>query len=323
MGEGEREGEGQSDGEVAREGKAGRVNRPRDIVALARGDGWIVVAKPPKVITHRNWAHRHERAAVQRARDLVRGRVYPIHRLDRAASGCLLLATHRARAGELQAALVEGEKQYLAFVRGDLPIDGPTRVENPMKDSRGVLREAASVVEKLGGSVDPRCSLLLVRPETGRFHQVRRHVRDLHHPIIGDTDHGDSRINRWWREERGFGRLGLHAHRLSLRLPGGEEIEATCPLFADHHAVFTTLPWWEAAVARLPALALPPLRTNGRGWAPGPGAADAAARGFGLPADDALVLPDPGPLDANLGDEDVLDADLAAVVDLDALEELA
>lgn len=316
-GEGERDGEG----EGVREGKASRVNRPRDIVALARGDGWIVVAKPPKVITHRNWAHRHERAAVQRARDLVRGRVYPIHRLDRAASGCLLLATHRARAGELQAALVEGEKQYLAFVRGDLPIDGPTRVENPMKDSRGVLREAASVVEKLGGSADPRCSLLLVRPETGRFHQVRRHVRDLHHPIIGDTDHGDSRINRWWREERGFGRLGLHAHRLSLRLPGGEEIEATCPLFADHHAVFTTLPWWDAAVARLPALALPPLRTNGRGWAPG--AAEAAARGLGLPVDEAMALPDPGQLDPNLGDEDVLDADLAAVVDLDALEELA
>ncbi len=319
MGEGEREGEA----EGPREDKAGRVNRPRDIVALARGDGWVVVAKPPKVITHRNWAHRHERAAVQRARDLVRGRVYPIHRLDRAASGCLLLATHRARAGELQAALVEGEKQYLAFVRGDLPIIGPTRVETPMKDSRGVLREAASVVEKLGGSADPRCSLLLVRPETGRFHQVRRHVRDLHHPIIGDTDHGDSRINRWWREERGFGRLGLHAHRLSLRLPGGEEIDATCPLFADHHAVFTTLPWWQAAVERLPALALPPLRTNGRGWAPGPGAADAAAQGLGLPFDGGAGLADPGPPDASLADEDVLDADLAAVVDLDALEELA
>jgi tRNA pseudouridine65 synthase len=300
----------------------GRRSRPRDIVRLAQGDGWIVVAKPPRVITHRNWAHRHERAAVQRVRDLVGGRVYPIHRLDRSASGCLLFATDRARAGALQAALVAGQKEYIAFVRGELKQSGPIRVETPMKDDRGLLKEAASVVERLGASADPRCSLLRVRPETGRFHQVRRHVRDLNHPIIGDGDHGDSRINRWWRENHAMGRLGLHALRMSLDLGGGERIEAVCPLFADHYAVFSGLPFWDEAVAACPALGLPVLAVNGRGFAQGgllQGVLDGPLRdlnGLGAPT------AEPAPWSPiSRAQEAELDRDMVEFVDLDALPE--
>ncbi len=238
--------------------------RKPDIVILCEGNGWLVAAKPPRVITHRNWAHPHERAALQRVRDYAGGRVYPIHRLDRAASGCLLFATDRARAGELQAALVGGQKEYLAFVRGNLKTEGEILVENPMLDDNRLLKDARSRVWRLGGSDEPRCSLLRVRPETGRYHQVRRHVRDLNHPIIGDTAHGDSRINRWWRENQGLGRLGLHALRLRLDLGGGEVIDATCPLFEDLASVFVRQSWWEAALLACPALGMPPLRVDGR-----------------------------------------------------------
>ena len=313
----ELEGEGAApiEGHGVARAPTGRRHRPRDIVRLAQGDGWIVVAKPPRVITHRNWAHRTERAAVQRVRDLVGGRVYPIHRLDRSASGCLLFATDRARAGELQAALVGGHKEYIAFVRGELKVLGPIRVENPMKDDRGVLKEAASVVERLGAAAEPRCSLLRVSPETGRFHQVRRHVRDLDHPIIGDGDHGDSRINRWWREERGMGRLGLHAQRLRLTLPDGELIDATCPLFADHYDVFSALPFWSEAVEACPALALPPLAVNGRGFAHRGGPPEAS------PEAEAEPSPARGPI--TRAEEAELDRDMADTIDLNALDELA
>jgi len=246
------------------------ADRDPGVRALAQGDGWIVVAKPPQVITHRNWAHRKEYAMLQRVRDLVGDRVYPIHRLDRGASGCLLFATDRALAAPLQAALVGARKRYLAFVRGCFAADGELRVDTPMKDSNGVLKEAHSRVRALGRSEDPRCSLLLVHPETGRYHQVRRHVRDLNHPIIRDGDHGDGKVNQWWRDHRGVQRLGLHAWGLALTLPDGAPLDVTCPLFADQHALFQTLPWWADAVAALPGLDADPMPTvaEAQGGAP-------------------------------------------------------
>lgn len=232
----------------------------RPVPILVEGDGFLVVAKPPRVVVHRNAGQRHASAMIQRVRDMVGAHVYPIHRLDWGASGCLLLATRRELAGPLSAALngPSARKTYLAFVRGTFRADQPVRVETPIKTEHG-YKEARSVVELLGRSLEPRCSLLRVLPETGRNHQVRRHVRDLHHPIILDGDHGDSRVNRWWREHHGVHRLGLHALRLELDLPGGGRLRAVCPLFADHAALFAAMPWWEDALAREPALALPPL----------------------------------------------------------------
>ena len=100
--------------------------------------------------------------------------------------------------------------------------------------------------------------MLRVRPLTGRFHQVRRHVRDLNHPIIGDAEHGDSRVNGPWRRERGSFRLQLHCLRMRLPWQGGW-IEAESPLWADMHAVWSELPCWSEVVAREPALGAAPL----------------------------------------------------------------
>jgi tRNA pseudouridine65 synthase len=127
-----------------------------------------------------------------------------------------------------------------------------------MKDDNGILKDARSRVRRLGASVEPRCSLLEVRPDTGRYHQVRRHVRDLGHPVIGDREHGDSRVNGEWRARDPDLRLGLHAISLAFRV-GDERVEVTCPLFRDHHTLWSTLPWWADAVARCPDLALDPI----------------------------------------------------------------
>lgn len=231
------------------------------LVVLAEGDGWIVVAKPGHLLVHRNERAPRADAALQRVRDMLGRRVYPIHRLDRAASGCLLFATHRDKAGALHAALTaEGaQKVYVAFVRGAFRKASPTQVTTPMKDDNGIEKDAQSVVRCLGASDDPRCSLLEVRPSTGRYHQVRRHVRDLDHPVIGDNEHGDSRVNRFWREEHDNRRLGLHAASLRLDDPDGGVIEAHCPLFEDHHGVWSRLPFWEEACLALPGLAQPPI----------------------------------------------------------------
>lgn len=238
---------------------AGRSHDP--LTVLSQGEGWLIIAKPPRLLVHRNPRMRHSDAALQRVRRQVGRWVYPIHRLDRNTSGCLLFATDPDLAGPLSAALQadDAEKIYLAHVRGCVVGDGPVRVDKAIKYSDGHYKEASSVLRRLGSSTSPRSSLLEVRPETGRNHQVRRHVRDLGHPVLGDGDHGDSRVNREWRERFGLDRLGLHCLSLSIPAPGGGRIAATCPLFEDQAALYRQLPWWSEALARCPDLGRDPL----------------------------------------------------------------
>ena len=197
---------------------------------------------------------------LQRVRSWARRRVYPIHRLDRNTSGCLLFATAQGLAGPLSKCLAAAEKTYVCLVRGDFPHEEEVQIDTPVKLGPGNYRDAVSLVSKLGGASDPRCSILQVRPQTGRTHQVRRHVRDLHHPIVHDGKHGDSRINRWWRENYGATRLQLHCLRIDMPMPEGGRLRAVCPLFEDLHAVWSTLPYWNTVRGREPDLQRPPLR---------------------------------------------------------------
>jgi tRNA pseudouridine65 synthase len=236
---------------------------PYQLPVLARGEDWIVVAKPPRLLVHRaSRARNAEHFALQLVRDQVGRFVYPVHRLDRAASGCLLFALDPRAAAALQVALnaEDAEKTYLAFVRGFWHREPDhVVVDNPMKDDNDLLKDAVTEITCVATCPEPRCSLLLARPRTGRFHQVRRHARDLSHPVLGDHAHGDTRVNRWWRETRGLHRLGLHCLSLDLPLADGTRLRATCPLYEDHERVLHGLPLWSPAAARLAALALPPL----------------------------------------------------------------
>ena len=226
---------------------------------LTAGQGFVVVNKPPRLLVHRNPRLRREAAALQILRDQLGVRVNPVHRLDRQTSGCLLFATDPARTSSLHAALSDpaSVKVYVCLVRGRFTADSPICIERALKDDRGVLQEARSTVWCLSSSREPRCSILKVQPATGRTHQVRRHVRGLDHPILGDANHGDTRVNRAWRQERGLQRCQLHCLHLSLPWEGGR-LEATAPLFADMAALWSRLPGWEAACAAEPALALEP-----------------------------------------------------------------
>lgn len=225
---------------------------------LARGPGWIVVAKPPRMLTHRTPRARRALAALQQVRDQIGTEVYPIHRLDAPTSGCLLFATVRALAGPLSAALSAGQKRYIALVRGCGPPGARFTMSEPLQDDNGILKDAETTLRCLGADSSRRASLVLAQPATGRFHQVRRHLRRLSHPVIGDRAHGDSHINRAWRSQ-GIDRLALHCAQLSLVLPSGEHLSVSCPLFSDQHRVYRTLPMWPDAVAALPGLSASPL----------------------------------------------------------------
>ncbi len=221
------------------------------MLILASHPDWVVVAKPAGLAVHRGDDTRDTTFLVQQVRDQVGRRVWPVHRLDRGTSGAVWLSFDPAHLADCQAALAAGEKRYVALVRGAALSREPVEITNPMKDTKGILREAATWARVLATCEEPRCSLVLAKPRTGRFHQIRRHLRDLSHPVLGDGVHGDSRVNRIWREERGLGRLALH--NLSLTVPAAG-IDVRCPIPDDLRTVWSALPLWREALAALPEL---------------------------------------------------------------------
>lgn len=221
---------------------------------IAAGPTWAVVAKPSGLAVHPSARVRDRITLIDLARRRFGAAVAAVHRLDRATSGCLLLSLAPTATPALQAALSAGTKRYVAFVRGNAL--QPVRCDAPLSDDDGGLQAASTTLTPIAGGDDPRCALVLAVPHTGRTHQIRRHLRDLSHPVLGDSSHGDTRVNRWWRERYGLDRLALHC--LSLSLPAGPDhtaIDASCPLPDALGAVGRRLPWWPDAVRALPELA--------------------------------------------------------------------
>eukprot|EP00756_Hemistasia_phaeocysticola_P050149 Hpha_TRINITY_DN24821_c0_g1::TRINITY_DN24821_c0_g1_i1::g.97293::m.97293/K06175/truC; tRNA pseudouridine65 synthase len=187
--------------------------------------------------------------------------VYPVHRLDRNTTGCLLFGLTSAAAGQAHEALRQGQKRYVALVRGEIKERTPLRVVHALRNGSGAAKEAETVLTPIASCPKPRCTVILAEPRTGRTHQVRRHVKHVCHPIIGDSVHGDKTVNREWREEHDFTRMGLHC--LSVRLgpfegaPDGFYVLS--PLPRDMRDTLAKLPLWAEAVQRLPDLAAAPI----------------------------------------------------------------
>jgi tRNA pseudouridine65 synthase len=199
--------------------------------------------KPSGLLVHSSeWAGPREHSLVDEARVLLGPGFHPLHRLDRGTSGVVAFAREGSVA-DLQAALSadDVDKRYWALVRGHVK----TRVEvdHPIRDEEtGVAREARSIVEPLLLSSVDRCSLVEVRLFTGRRHQVRRHLKHISHPVIGDATHGKGPINRAFRAAWGLGRLALHARSLAFQHPAtGARVFATAPLPADLRVPFSHL----------------------------------------------------------------------------------
>ena len=217
------------------------------ISILKETEDWFIVAKPPTLLTHGHPRFPKEVSLIERLQLQCDQKLFIVHRLDRGASGCLLIAKRSQWVSTLKESLSRGRKSYLALVRGVYRGSSPYLIDKAMKVN-GVFKEARSEIIFLASQDEPRSSLLLVHPHTGRYHQVRRHVRDTTHPILGDSEHGDSKINRWWRVEMGLQRLALHA--LAIDIDICEEV-VYCPLFEDQKALFSRLQLWPAAKMRL------------------------------------------------------------------------
>ncbi|MCB9593367.1 MAG: pseudouridylate synthase [Sandaracinaceae bacterium] len=185
---------------------------------LYRDDRMLVVNKPSGLSVHKGWDSDPVNA-VKLARKLAGQYVHPVHRLDRATSGCLVFAFDGETAGRLQDHFRDKtiSKRYLALARGVVPDE--IRIDHPVpRKPKGERVDAVTNVRRLG-IVEDRYSLIEACPETGRLHQIRRHLKHLSHPLVGDTRYGDGSVNRSCRDRFGLLRLALHAVQIDFRHP--------------------------------------------------------------------------------------------------------
>ncbi len=150
--------------------------------------------------------------------EIVKAPVHALHRLDRGTSGVLAYALDAETARKMQAA-IESEhtmKRYIALVRG--PMKDACVVDHPVPSRTGD-KKVDAVTEFIPLAQVDRWTLVEARPKTGRLHQIRRHLKHLSLPVIGDVRYGKGDINRLFRQEYGLNRLALHAFELSIYQP--------------------------------------------------------------------------------------------------------
>lgn len=198
------------------------------IRVLFENDDYLAVDKPAGVVSV---AEAGKGGLPELIKDTFPGRLYPVHRLDRGASGVIVLAknapAHRHLNGEFDRR--EVRKTYLALVDG-LIAANRGQINAPLREfgsgrmgvdsKRGKACSTAwKVAERLKGA-----TLLRVFPATGRRHQIRVHLYHIGHPILGDLRYGDRT-----RQER-FPRLMLHAVAVEFALPSGERVTVEAPV---------------------------------------------------------------------------------------------
>jgi tRNA pseudouridine65 synthase len=214
-----------------------------------RDEHYVAVFKPAGLMVHRGpRSSANEPFLLQALRDQLETYIYPIHRLDRPTAGLVIFGLHRDAAAELGRLFQSRRiaKHYQALVRGF--VDGTFTVDHPLNDqvddwlATETRREPRASTPRSGPrsleaiteirslerfEVDwptadfptSRFTLLEIQPHTGRWHQIRRHLNHIAHPVIGDHRHGDHRWNQRFFDSTGVYRMLLTSMRLDFRHP--------------------------------------------------------------------------------------------------------
>ncbi|MGB3463319.1 MAG: pseudouridine synthase [Rhodanobacter lindaniclasticus] len=231
------------------------------IEILHQDDALIAVNKPANLAVHRStFVGPADEFLIDLLREQVGDNVYLAHRLDRATSGVLLVARSKEVASALGEQFMQRtvHKQYLVVVRGwpepaegviDYALPG-SRETGPRREARTHYRRLATteVPIALGRYPQQRYALLLAEPESGRFRQIRKHLAHIHHPVIGDCQHGRGDHNRLYKQHFGCHRMLLHAWRISFAHPvSGAPMQLEAPLDDAYAGLLDRFGWRLAA----------------------------------------------------------------------------
>lgn len=206
-----------------------------DLPVLYEDDDCIVIDKPPGVLSHSKGAYNPEATVETFIKSRVRGmegdRAGIVHRLDRFTSGVMICAKNPKSTAWLQKQFStrKVKKTYVAVIAGklepeaaiiDMPIE--RNPKNPKTFRVGANGKPSTTEYKTIGA-NKNYSLLELKPETGRTHQLRVHLKYLKHPIVGDDLYVGHKADR----------LYLHAVSLELTLPNGQQHTFVSKLPAD------------------------------------------------------------------------------------------
>jgi tRNA pseudouridine65 synthase len=208
---------------------------PTELRILHQDNHLVAVCKPPGMLVHRTAMDAPDTQSVARLlRAQLAREVFAVHRLDKGTSGVLLFALDAPTARHISRQFESGEvhKTYHAMVRGWPPeagtVDHPLKREDEGKHHtlrRDLVQEAVTHFRTVHPLSLPmadtrptgerfehtRIALVELSPVTGRRHQLRRHMKHIAHPILGDATHGKGPLNRAVAEHLGLNRLWLHA----------------------------------------------------------------------------------------------------------------
>lgn len=204
----------------------------------------VAINKPSGLLVHKSPIDKAETEfAMQLIRDQIGQYVYPVHRLDKPTSGVLIFALSSEVARLMSEAFRNNkvQKEYMAVVRGytkeeelidyDLTVILDKKADKDRNKNKEP-QEAKTYYEQLRTVELPfpvsrypvaRYSLLKLIPKTGRKHQLRRHMKHILHPIVGDTKYGRNEHNNLFREQFDVHRLLLHASRITFSHPISKE----------------------------------------------------------------------------------------------------
>jgi 23S rRNA pseudouridine955/2504/2580 synthase len=180
-----------------------------------------------------------------------------VHRLDKDTSGLILAAKGRAAAARFSAVFAGSggravKKQYLALCAGlPQPPEGIIRLDLDIRGRTGaVSRKKSETCYRLAEtSVEDGFSLLELELGTGRMHQIRRHLAQIGHPVLGDDKYGNFSLNKTLRRTRGLRRLLLHSARLCIDgalagFSGGIDVRAPLPECFGSFGIDTAYPFF-------------------------------------------------------------------------------
>ena len=190
-----------------------------NVSVLYSDEHLIIVDKPSGLAVHRGWAKDDVTLVDVVAEILGAERVHLLGRLDRGASGVVMVARSSEMANLLSSAggqpLVH--KVYWVLVRGVAPEEGV--VDHPIPNKEGGERVPALTRFRRLAWVETEIrsvSLVEATLETGRLHQIRRHMKHAGHPVLGDSNYGVPALNRAFKERYGLDRLALHCRQVSF-----------------------------------------------------------------------------------------------------------
>jgi len=218
---------------------------------LFEDDGLLIINKPSGLAVHGGSGVSLGAIEALRAEHPELRFLELVHRLDRDTSGCLMLAKKRSVLLELQQAMQRNniEKRYVALAKGRWPkgkntINAPLR-KNTLQSGERMVRVdvsgKASVTHFKILQQFPSATLLDIKLETGRTHQIRVHCQFAQQPLAGDSKYGDEHYNESLKES-GLKRLFLHASSLRFKHPlSGDWVDVEAPLPADLAKVLTKL----------------------------------------------------------------------------------